>query len=176
MKILSRISSAAGLALSLVLALALGSATAGAQTAPAAPPTAAAIAAAKEILLMKNADGMFTSIVPNVVEKTKAALVQSNLNYQKDLGEVALIVAKNLAGRQSEIIGGMAQVYALQFTEQELKDLVVFYKTPLGQKVLTAEPRAIQASMAFVNQWAQQFSAVANEQFRIEMHKRGKDI
>jgi uncharacterized protein len=176
MKILSRISSAAGLALSVVLALALGSAPAGAQTAPAAPPTAAAIAAAKEILLMKNADGMFTSIVPNVVEKTKAALVQSNLNYQKDLGEVALIVAKNLAGRQSEIIGGMAQVYALQFTEQELKDLVVFYKTPLGQKVLTAEPRAIQASMSFVNQWAQQFSAVANEQFRAEMHKRGKDI
>jgi uncharacterized protein len=172
MKILSRISSAVGLA----LALALGSVPANAQSAPSAPPTAAAIAAAKEILLMKNADAMFTSIVPNVVEKAKASLVQSNLNYQKDLSEVALIVAKNLAGRQSEIIGGMAQVYALQFTEQELKDLVVFYKTPLGQKVLTAEPRAIQASMAFVNQWAQQFSAVANEQFRIEMHKRGKDI
>jgi hypothetical protein len=174
MKMLSRISSAAGLALSLVLAL--GSAPASAQSTPAAPPTAAAIAAAKEILLMKNADGMYTNIVPNVVEKTKAALVQSNLNYQKDLGEVALIVAKNLAGRQSEILGGMAQVYALQFTEQELKDLVVFYKTPLGQKTLTAEPRAIQASIAFVNQWAQQFSAFANEQFRAEMHKRGKDI
>jgi uncharacterized protein len=174
MKILSRISSVAGLALSLVLAL--GSIPAAAQTAAPPPPTAAAIAAAKEILLMKNADAMFTSIVPNVVEKTKVALVQSNLNYQKDLGEVALIVAKNLAGRQSEIIGGMAQVYALQFTEQELKDTVTFYKTPLGQKVLAAEPKAIQATMSFVNQWAQQFSAVANEQFRAEMHKRGKDI
>jgi hypothetical protein len=172
MKILLRFLSAS----SLVLGLAMGSVPAGAQTAPKAPPSAAAVAAAKEILDMKNADAMFTNAVPNIVEKTKAALVQSNLNYQKDLGEVAVIVAQNLNGRQKEIIGGMAQVYAMQFTEQELKDLVTFYKSPLGQKLLSAEPRAIQATMSFMNQWAQQFTAVVNEQFRTEMHKRGKDI
>ena len=48
----------------------------------------------------------------------------------------------------------MAQVYANEFTEQELKDLVTFYKSPLGQKLLTSEPRAIQFSMSYMNQWA----------------------
>ena len=47
-----------------------------------------------------------------------------------------MIVAKNLAGREKEIGDGMAQVYANEFTEQELKDLVTFYKSPLGQKLL----------------------------------------
>ena len=102
--------------------------------------------------------------------------MQSNLNYQKDLNEVAVIVAKTLAGREKEIGEGMAQVYANEFTEQELKDLVTFYKSPLGQKLLSSEPRAIQFSMSYMNQWAQTFAEVVNGQFRAEMKKRGKDI
>ncbi|MFX5964721.1 DUF2059 domain-containing protein, partial [Acinetobacter baumannii] len=90
-----------------------------------------ALAAAKEILTLKNAAAMYQAAVPNIVEQTKNALIQSNLNYQKDLGEVAIIVAKNLAGREKEIGDGMAQVYANEFSEQELKDLVTFYKSPL---------------------------------------------
>ena len=136
----------------------------------------AAISAAKEILTMKNASAMYTNAVPNLVEQTKNALIQSNLNYQKDLNEVAVIVAKNLAGREKEIGDGMAQIYTNEFTEQELKDLVTFYKSPLGTKLLQAEPRAIQFSMSYMNQWAQNFAEVINGQFRAEMKKRGKDI
>ena len=103
---------------------------------------------------MKNASAMYANAVPNIVEQTKNALIQSNLNYQKDLNEVAVVVAKTLAGREKEIGDGMAQVYANEFTEQELKDLVTFYKSPLGQKLLVSEPRAIQFSMSYMNQWA----------------------
>ena len=136
----------------------------------------AALAAAREILTMKNASAMYQSAVPNIVEQTKNVLLQSNLNYQKDLNEVAVIVAKNLAGREKEIGEGMAQVYANEFTEQELKDLVTFYKSPLGQKLLSTEPRAIQFSMSYMNQWAMVFASTVNEAFRDEMKKRNKPI
>jgi len=125
---------------------------------------------------MKNASAMYANAVPNLVQQTKNVLLQSNLNYQKDLNEVAEIVAKNLAGREKEIGDGMAQVYANEFTEQELKDLVTFYKSTLGQKLLSSEPRAIQFSMSYMNQWAQQFAETINGQFRAEMKKRGKEI
>ena len=49
---------------------------------------------------MKNASAMYASAVPNIVEQTKNALLQDNLNYQKDLNEVAVIVAQKLAGRE----------------------------------------------------------------------------
>jgi uncharacterized protein len=114
--------------------------------------------------------------VPSIVQQTKDTLLQSNLNYQKDLNEVAVIVAQNLAGREKEIGEGMARIYANEFTEQELKDLVTFYKSPLGQKLLASEPRAIQTSMAYMNQWAQQFAETVNGEFRAEMRKRGKQI
>ena len=125
---------------------------------------------------MKNAAAMYANAVPNLVEQTKNGLIQNNLNYQKDLGEVAIVVAKTLAGREKEIGDGMAQIYANEFSEQELKDLVTFYKSPLGAKLLTSEPRAIQFSMSYMNQWAQQFAEVINAAFRTEMKKRGKEI
>ena len=170
MKSLSRVLSAAGLALGLVLA----GIPAGAQQPKA--PSPAAIAAAKEILALKNVSSMYAYAVPNVVAQTKDVLLQSNLNYQKDLNEVAVIVAKNLAGRENEIGEAMAKIYATEFTEQELKDLVAFYKSPLGQKLLTTEPKAIQMSMGYMNQWAQGFAEVVNGEFRAEMRKRGKEI
>ena len=120
--------------------------------------------------------GLALTAVPNLVEQTKNVLLQSNLNYQKDLNEVAVIVAKNLAGREKEIGDGMAQIYTNEFTEQELQGLVTFYKSPLGQKLLASEPRAIQFSMSYMNQWAQAFAETINGQFRAEMKKRGKDI
>jgi uncharacterized protein len=175
MKRLYRILSAAGLA----MGLALGAVPAGAQQAAPQPlkdASPAAIAAAKDILAMKHASAMYQAAVPNIVEQTKEALIQSNLNYQKDLTEVAGIVAKQLNGRQNEIGDGMAKIYANEFTEQELKDLVTFYKSPLGQKLLASEPRAIEFSMSYMKAWAQNFSEVVNAQFRAEMRKRGKDI
>ena len=178
MKYLSTVMFAAGLGFS----LAFSGLPAMAQPAPATalpqikPASPAAIAAANEILAMKNAGAMYASAVPNIVQQTKEALLQSNLNYQKDLNEVAVIVAKTLAGREKEIGDGMAKIYANEFTEQELKDLVTFYKSPLGQKLLVNEPRAIQFSMSYMNQWGQIFAQTVNDQFRAEMKKRGKEI
>ena len=170
--------SAAGLVFGLALAAVPAAAQQPQQQPPAQlkPASPAAIAAAKEILAMKKASDMYAGAVPTIVQQTKGALTQKFLNYQKDLNEVAVIVAQKLAGREKEIGDGMATIYANEFTEQELKDLVVFYKTPLGQKLLSSEPRAIQFSMSYMNQWGQVFAQTVNEQFKAEMKKRGKEI
>jgi hypothetical protein len=161
------------LAASFAFGLALSTASA---QAPAKPPSAAAVGYAKDILMMKNASAMYASAVPNIVQRTKDSILQNNLNYQKDLNEVSVVVAKQMAGKEKEIGEQMAKIYATDFTEQELKELVTFYKSPLGQKLLSQEPKSIQNSMSFMNQWAQTFSEEANGAFRAEMRKRGKEI
>ena len=164
-----------GMMLAASFAFGLALSTASAQ-APAKPPSAAAVGYAKEILMMKNASAMYASAVPNIVQRTKDSILQNNLNYQKDLNEVSVVVAKQMAGKEKEIGEQMAKIYATDFTEQELKELVTFYKSPLGQKLLSQEPKSIQNSMSFMNQWAQTFSEEANGAFRAEMRKRGKEI
>jgi hypothetical protein len=179
MKSLAGILSVAGLALGLALTFV----PAGAQQKQATPQAGAlkqgspaAIAAATELLTMKNAGAEYANAVPTVVAQTKDALLQFNLNYQKDLNEVAVIVAQKLAGREKEIGDGWANIYVNEFSEQELKDLVAFYKSPLGQRWLASEPRAIQSSMVYMNQWVQIFAQTVNAEFRDEMKKRGKPI
>jgi hypothetical protein len=140
------------------------------------PASPGAIAAAKELLDLKKAQAMYASAVPNIVQRTKDSLLRNNLNYQKDLNDVAVVVAKNLAGKENEIGEQMAKIYASAFTEQELKDLVTFYKSPLGQKLLSEEPKTVAASVSYMSQWAQAFSQQAEEQFRAEMKKRGKPV
>jgi uncharacterized protein len=175
MKCLSTVVFAAGLGFSLAFSAlpALAQPAAQQQIKPASP---AAIAAAKEILTMKNVSNMYAGAVPNVVQRTKDSILQNNLNYQKDLNEVAVVVAQNMAGREKEIGEQMARIYASDFTEQELIALVAFYKSPLGQKLLLQEPKTISASIGYMNQWVQVFAEEVNGQFRAEMRKRGKEI
>jgi hypothetical protein len=172
-----------------IFALAAGVAPAQAQQkAPATPaqqkvvPPAAntlppeAIAAAKEILRLKNASAVYQGAVVSTIQNVKNSLLQSNINLQRDIEEVSLKLARDLAGKESEIGEGMAAIYATNFTEQELKDLLAFYKSPLGKKTLVQEPKSIEDSLNYMRTWGEDLALEINERFREELKKRGKDL
>jgi hypothetical protein len=135
-----------------------------------------AIAAAKELLVLKNAHSVYKGAVIATLSNVKNSLLQSNINLQKDLEDVTLKLARDLSGRESEIGDGMAQIYATNFTEQELKDLVAFYKSPLGKKNLEMEPKSIEQSLNYMRNWTEDLALEINERFRDELKKRGKDL
>jgi hypothetical protein len=168
------------LAAGLTLALAFSALPASAQQPPQQPElkpvSASAMQAARDLLTIKNVTQVYANAVPTIIQRTKDQFLANNLSYQKDLNEVAITVAKTMTGKEKEIGEQMAKIYANDFTEQELKDLTTFYKSTLGQKLLAMEPNAIQASMVFMNQWAQSFSEAVVGEFRNEMKKRGKPL
>jgi hypothetical protein len=135
-----------------------------------------AITAAKELLVLKNAGAVYKGAVIATLTNVKSSLMQSNINLQKDLDEVSLKLARDLSGRESEIGDGMAQIYATNFSEQELKDLVAFYKSPLGKKTLEFEPKSIEQSLNYMRNWSEDLALEINERFRDELKKRGKDL
>jgi uncharacterized protein len=162
------------------LALLVSALPAAAQQQPAQPPakpvSASAMAAARDLMASRNMGAVYAQAVPNIIQRVKDQILASNLSYQKDLNEVAVAEAQAMAGREKEIGEQMAKMYAIDFTEQELKDLTVFYKSPLGQKVLAQEPKTEQAIGLYLNQWAQAFSQTVANDFREEMKKRGKPL
>ncbi len=169
---------AAGIALGLALSPLPASAQQqqAAPQAPLKPVSASAMQAARDLLAVKNVTQVYAGAVANIIERAKAQLLANNLNYQKDLNEIAVTIAQTNAGKEKEIGEQMAKIYANDFTEQELKDLTAFYKSPLGQKVLATEPKSIQQSMAFMGQWAQSFGEATVAEFRAQMQKRGKPL
>ena len=52
----------------------------------------------------------------------------------KDLNEIAAKLRSDLAPRFSELSAEVARNYATRFTEQELKDMLAFYKSPAGKR------------------------------------------
>jgi uncharacterized protein len=166
-----------GVALSLSLAFSVLPASAQQPAAPPAKPIApSAIAAAKDLLAVKNASQIYNNAVANLIQRVKDQLLANNLSYQKDLNEVALAEAQAMTGREKEIAEELARIYATDYTEQELKDLTAFYKSTLGQKLLTQDPKTDQAVIGYLNQWAQSFSQIVASDIRAAMAKRNKPL
>jgi hypothetical protein len=144
--------------------------------AQAQPATPAALAAAKELLELKGAAQMFDPVVTGVIEQTKGALLQTNPQLSKDLTDVGNQLRNEFAPRRAEIINEAAKFYATRFTEQELKDVVTFYKSPAGKKMLAQEPLVLDDTFGFVQQWQGRFGEDVMNRFRAEMKKKGHNL
>jgi len=96
--------------------------------------------------------------------------------WGKDLNEVADNLIKQYSARSGELMTDAARIYASHFTEAELKQLLAFYQSPLGQKVITEEPKSADESMAMAGSWADKLSEEVIVKMRAEMKKRGHDM
>jgi len=158
--------------LALIAALAFGWVVlAGAARAQA--PSPAALAAAKELVSLKGGGAMFDPLIPGVIESAKNQFLPTNPNLAGPLTEVANQLHKEYAPRRAELIDMVAKIYAQHFTEAELKDIVAFYKTPAGKKMLAQEPIAIKQSLDAAQEWANEFSDTVLQRFRTEMQRKG---
>ncbi len=107
--------------------------------------------AAEELLVMSRAEqtmepmfkqirGMFEKqIVATDVPPEKQAIVQSYMSRVLDLTEREL----RWDLMREDVIG----IYTEVFTESEIRELISFYKTPIGQKSLERIPLVLQRSI-----------------------------
>jgi len=116
------------------------------------------------------------AVLPGVIEQAKSVFVQANPTLLKDLNEVALKLRAEYAPRSQEVVNEVAKLYAARFTEQELKDMLAFYKSPLGKKLLIEEPSILDQSMRNAQSWADRLSQEVIGKIRTEMKRRGHEI
>jgi hypothetical protein len=150
--------------------------TALAAPARAQQPSANAIAMAKEIITLKGSAAGYNVVGTGVIEQAKAVLLQTNPTLGKDLNEVAAKVRTDFAARLAEPLDDAAKLYAGAFTEPELKDILAFYKSPAGKKVIDQEGKIFETSMTNLDAWAGKFSEEVLSRMRVEMRKRGHEL
>jgi hypothetical protein len=152
----------------LAIALALASPATKAQQ-----PPAAAVSTAKEIVSVTGATALFNPLIAGVVEQAKILFLQQNPALSKDLNEIGAKMRSELAPRFDELNVEVAKRYATHFTEPELKDLLAFYKTPVGKKLITEQPKIAEESLKFAQDWANSLSDQVIAKMREELKKRG---
>jgi uncharacterized protein len=148
-----------------------------AQAPPPAPQVSpGALLLAKQIVEIKKINDVFRPIVAGVVTKARNMFLQTNYMYQKDIDEVAANVTKQFLPRETELVDISARYYASHFSEQELRDLLTFYQSPVGQKALVEEPKVLDESMVYAGTWADNLSIEIIAAMRAELKKRGHDM
>ncbi|MGA8387836.1 MAG: DUF2059 domain-containing protein [Pseudolabrys sp.] len=141
--------------------------------ASAQQPSPGATASAKELITITGTTALFSPLIAGVVEQAKILYLQQNPALSKDLNEIATQMRADLQPRFSELTEEVARLYAANFTEQELKDILAFYKTTAGKKLLAEQPKIIDSSMKFAQDWANNLSDQVIAKMRDELKKRG---
>jgi uncharacterized protein len=160
-----------------MIALMLASGVHAQQPAPKGPPPSAAqVQLARDVIDASGAARAFDNVIPSIMQQAYGSFLQQNPDLQKQLVEAVNAIRADFEKRQPEVVALMAQSYAGHFTEAELKELVGFYRSPTGKKLVTELPAVLEESFGQVRQWGTKVSDEFIAALRAEMKKRGYTI
>jgi hypothetical protein len=138
--------------------------------------TPGGIATAKELISITGSMNIFQPLIPGVIEQAKLLFLQQDPGLAKDLNEIATKMRQELAPRLNEIDEQVARLYATHFTEAELKEILAFYKSPTGKKMISQQPIVVDTSMKFAQDWATKLSDEVVSKMRAELKKKGHNL
>lgn len=122
----------------LIAGLALAAAMASAGAARAQEASKSHKAAAEALLKTMNVNKQMTAAVDQMV----AMQVKANPAMAPFKDVMVKFLKKHMS--YESLKDDLIKIYSETFTEQELKDLTKFYKTPLGKKLLEKQPALTQ--------------------------------
>ena len=138
-----------------------------------AQPSAAAVALATQILDLKGGITAFDAAIDGVIAHHKGILAQINPNASRAIDEAERPLRAEAAAKRQELHNEVARGYASQFAEQDLKDLLAFYKTPLGKKIIDLEPKGGEEAAKRVQLWIDKYADDVSTKMRAELKKKG---
>ena len=148
-----------GLPLIAILSLA---AVAAAQT----PPERTKEQAARELITITGADKLALQVLDQMIPALKQAI--------PDLGDDFWLEVRASIDPEA-LISLTVPAYTKHFSLEELDGLIAFYKTPLGQKVVSTMPEVMRETMAAGQAWGEQLGKDAWDRARQykSRHKQG---
>ncbi len=69
---------------------------------------------------------------------------------------IAEVTTETLKAESDALNEQIFPLYAKYYSEEDLDNLIAFYKTPTGQKVIQTMPALLQESMQIGQRWGQQ--------------------
>jgi len=145
-------------------------------TASAQDPSPAAVAMARQLIDIKGASKMYDPVLVGIILRVRDTFMQTNPMLSNELNAVAQQLRREFQPRLDALKEQVAKFYASRFTEQELKDVLAFYKSPLGVKLVVVEPEFLDQSMAYADKWAGELADEILAKMRTEMRKKGHEL
>ena len=139
-------------------------------------PSAAAMATAKELVAITGATALFNPLIAGVVEQAKILFLQQDPALNKDLTEIADKMRTDLAPRFVELTNEVASSTRPVSPKPELKEILAFYKSPVGKKLLVAAADRRQCQHEIRADLGQQTFRRSDHQDAREMRAKGHEL
>ncbi len=129
---------------------------------------------AMELLVAMRLDRQIERMTDQVAAQTAQFMQQTRPNMTAEearvFGETYAAAIKMNVG---DLVKEIANVYAREYSEGELKEIIAFYKSPTGQKYLDKAPELTARAAGLGQTWQQQNESSAQAIAAQEMKKRG---
>ena len=113
-------------------------------------------------LMMPKVISNFKKVNPSIPEATWEELSRVGLDELK----------KSLPELQEPLIA----IFDANFTAEEVKQLIAFYGTPLGRKVVTQMPSVMQQTVALGQAWGERIGPRISERIRAAAKQKGYNL
>ncbi len=139
-------------------------------------PSPEAMTLARELVETIRLADQFKALLPAVLASLKPSIVQGRPEVARDYDVVAPVLAKGFEARLGELIDAVTQIYAKNFTPDEMRTLLAFYRTPTGAKLLEKTPSLTQQTMAAGQAFGRSVGSDLQQQMIEALRKKGHNI
>lgn len=136
----------------------------------------ARLAAALELMEAAGSAKQFEQVMPLLASSMTQTFTALRPQSAREIREVMAEVVKRFSNRKQEMIDKIAEMYAVELTVDELKELTRFYTSPVGAKFIAIQPKVAQQTMVLGQQWGRSIGREIDEEARRELKKRGVDL
>ncbi len=135
----------------------------------------------RKLIKMSRLEDMVLLSANNILDQILPMLKRAMATNSPAINEAIIEIAKNatlsLVGRQIWSPGGLVDrivpLYNKHYTREEIKALIRFYKTPLGQKVASLRPEITREGIIVAEQWLAYLKPLLTQAMRMSLEKEG---
>lgn len=133
-------------------------------------------AIAKELVGQVQLAKSLDVFVPQLGIRLLNNVTRTRPELKKDLDAVLDKVVPELEKEKVTLIDRIAVFFTEAMTEDEIKKVVEFNKTPAGKKFLEQQPKVLDRMVVVIDDWNRDISTRMLEMVRAEMKKKGHDL
>ncbi|MHB1101332.1 MAG: DUF2059 domain-containing protein [Devosia sp.] len=134
------------------------------------------LAVARKYIELTDKSGIYeVSLVKTAID-TMRTIISQNPEITKPVDDAITKTLEVYKGKKSDLLDQFARVYALNFTIEELQEIVTFYESPVGAKLATANATLNQSLQTVMQVFETNLKTEFFAKVRAELKAGGYDV
>ena len=134
------------------------------------------LAIARKYVDLTDKSGVFASMLLSTAVDTMKTIVSLNPELVEQTDKAITKTLDSYRGKNGDLLDQFARIYALNFTPEELQQIVDFYGSPVGQKLATANATLNESIQSVVGVFDANLRREFYAKVRAELKAAGFDV